>query len=107
MQTDLYTKPMLTLIVLFLGLLSFDRVYDVPDESEDRPLQEQDAKLTPKTDGPWNCHFHVFVEHSGPVTATAGWIEMWANKLDWDFMTMVETGDPMAPVLFCGRKARN
>jgi hypothetical protein len=28
MKTDLYTKTMLTLIVLFLGILSFDKVYD-------------------------------------------------------------------------------
>lgn len=28
MKTDFYTKTMLTLIVLFLGILSFDRVYD-------------------------------------------------------------------------------
>lgn len=28
MKTDLYTKTMLTLIVLFLGILSFDKIYD-------------------------------------------------------------------------------
>jgi hypothetical protein len=43
MKTDLYTKTMLTLIVLFLGILSFDKVYN-------SFIREADA-----LSGTWDC----------------------------------------------------
>ena len=44
MKTDLYTKTMLTLIVLLLGVLSFNKVYD-------SVVRETEASTT----NAWNC----------------------------------------------------
>jgi len=44
MKTDLYTKTMLTLIVLLLGVLSFDKVYD-------SFIRDADASTT----NAWKC----------------------------------------------------
>ena len=39
MQSDLYTKVILTLMALFLGVLAFDKIYDVHREIVENEIQ--------------------------------------------------------------------
>ena len=86
MKTDLYTKTILTIIALFLGVLAFDRVYDavVPEAQAYNRNQ-------------WNC-------------STSKWgkrgLEPFrlANEYGWTFMTTpIEKKKGSGVWMICGR----
>ena len=80
MKTDFYTKAILTLIALFLGVLSFDKVYDAA-------IPEAQAGS-----GEWQCgEFNDIVVHKKR-----------AQRENWSFMTLVRkpTGNHYA---FCAK----
>ena len=79
MKTDFYTKTMLTLIALFLAVLSFDKVYGVA-------VPEAEAQ-TKKVE--WMCHTAYLrkAEWKANVLAEV------ANKNGWTFMTISSTPD--------------
>ena len=85
MKTDLYTKAILTIIALFLGVLSFDKVYDAT-------IPEAQAKT-----GKWECL---------PTMRGAGLKQFEpdeiANTKGWTFMTMLPVNGE-AEVYYCGR----
>ena len=77
MKTDFYTKALLTLITLFLGVLAFDKVYEAA-------IPEAQAKT-----GKWECFTSLVPETH-------------ANDKNWSVMTM--TYDPInSEAWFCGR----
>ena len=80
MKTDLYTKALLTLITLFLGVLAFDKVYEAA-------IPEAQAKT-----GKWKCIFTSGFEAGERV----------ANKNNWSFMTTVYWPKD-GTVQYCGR----
>ena len=92
MNTDLYTKTMLTLIVLFLGILSFDKVYD-------SFIREAEAKVDPMYYR-WNC-FNQF-ELDGRLTSGVKEVEKIANESLWNTMAMAKSGGD-GSVFICGR----
>lgn len=51
MKTDLYTKAVLTMIALFLGVLASDKVYDVVVPE----VQAADADALPPMREVWSC----------------------------------------------------
>ena len=79
MKTDFYTKAILTLIALFLGVLAFDKVYETA-------IPEAQAKT-----GKWECS-----SSTQPAS-----VKNWANDSGWSFMTMAVKFDER--VVFCGR----
>ena len=80
MKTDFYTKAILTLIALFLGVLAFDKVYEAA-------IPEAQAKT-----GQWECTV------KGQTISVA----KVANEMGWSFMTMArDTGGGMG---VCGYK---
>ena len=81
MKSDFYTKALLTLITLFLGVLAFDKVYEAA-------IPEAQAKT-----GEWKCIVASALSSAG---------EKRANENNWSFMTTVYL--PKDDIVeYCGR----
>mgnify|MGYP000546787943 CR=1 FL=1 len=97
MKTDFYTKAILTLIALFLGVLAFDTVYEAA-------IPEAQAKT-----GKWECKdwtdmFPIDFETGNYDTSDLS--KFYPNQAGWTFMTVTTYWDPKAEIpqpLFCGR----
>lgn len=81
MKTDFYTKTMLTLIVLFLGILSFERVYD-------SFIREAEA-----ANSQWDC-----------FKTRGTWIGLTDHLTEKGWTEMEMLGDWKGEMFFCGRK---
>ena len=83
MKTDLYTKALLTLITLFLGVLSFDKVYDaaIPEAKANEPEAKTNEPEAKANEAKWDCMETISIaDIQFPVEAIA-------NKKGWSFMT--------------------
>ena len=101
MKTDLYTKVLLTLITIFLGVLAADRIYEtaIPKAEAENNTPMQEWKK-------WEC----FSWEGGkkkdkyglPSAPTPLEQILNSKKYNWSFMTMTQYTNTALKV--CGRK---
>lgn len=90
MKTDLYTKVLLTLITIFLGVLASDRIYETA-------IPKAEAEESTPT---WMCGSTTTLKAGGDSNIRAK-IKKTANKYQWTTMTSFNQGNWW---IWCGRK---